>query len=85
MLLKIELVSRYQNNTIQRIKVLCLWSNNLYLKSQYCFYKSKELLPFMRIFENIRAQRAFNLLDKQRFDQIEKKKITELKNTLQNC
>ena len=38
----------------------------------------------MHIFENIRAQRGFNLLDKQRFDQIEKK-ITELKNTLQNC
>ena len=39
----------------------------------------------MRIFVNIRAKRAFNLLYKQCFGQIEKKKITELKNTLQNC
>ena len=61
MLLKIEPVSRYENNIIQRITVLCSWIKNLNLKSQYCFYKSKELLPFMRIFENILAQRAFNL------------------------
>ena len=38
----------------------------------------------MRIFVNIRAWRAFNLLDKQCFDQIEKK-FTELKNALENC
>ena len=54
-------------------------------KKPILFYKSKELLPFMRIFVNIRAKRAFNLLDKQCFGEIEKKKITELKNTLQNC
>ena len=52
---------------------------SVYLKSQYCFYKSQEVLPFMRIFVNIHAKRAFDLLDKQRFDQIEKNKITELK------
>ena len=39
----------------------------------------------MRIFVNIRAKRAFNLLYKQCFGQIEKKKITEIKNTLKNC
>ena len=39
----------------------------------------------MHIFVNIRAKRAFNLLYKQCFGQIEKKKITELKNTLQTC
>ena len=32
----------------------------------------------MRIFVNIRAKRAFNLLDEQCFGEIEKKKITEL-------
>ena len=46
---------------------------SIFKKPMLFFYKSKELLPFMCIFENIRAQRAFNLLDKQRFDQIEKK------------
>ena len=39
----------------------------------------KELLPFMRIFVNIRAWRAFNLWDEQCFDKI-KKKVTEFEN-----
>ena len=44
-----------KNNNIQRIKILCLWINILYLKSQYSLYKLNELLSFMRIFVNIRA------------------------------
>ena len=45
---------------------------------------SKVSLPFMRIFVIVCAWRAFNLLDKQCFDQI-KKKSTESRNTMQNC